>query len=82
MANRYVHHEIHLRDKLLEYLGQHRGEWIPRDVLIDMLYADREDGGPNCAVGVFYQVIHELRAADIPIEHCDAYRIPPRRTRG
>lgn len=68
-----------LRNKLIAYLGEHRGQWVTRAELLDVLYADREDGGPLNPNGVLQVIMSQLRKAGIPLETMFVYRIPPRR---
>ncbi len=68
-----------LRNKLLAYLTERRGQWVTRAELLDMLYDDRGDGGPDCASAVLLRLVFQARQAGIPIEQTSAYRLPPRR---
>lgn len=68
-----------LRNKLIAYMGERRGQWVSREELLGVLYADREDGGPMTALYVLRHLMWELRSAGIPIESTFVYRIPPRR---
>lgn len=67
-----------LVDRLISIFSTRRGQWVTRDELIDALYADREDGGPDDADGVLDQTLHRLRASGVMIESRRVYRIPPR----
>lgn len=53
--------------KLLSVLTSRRGYIVSRDTIIDQLYADREDGGPDNPGNVISVVVASLRRAGFPI---------------
>ena len=69
---------MRLVDRLIAIFSARRGEWLTREELLDALYGDREDGGPDAAEACLDQTLHRMRAAGVKIESRHTYRIPPR----
>lgn len=53
--------------RLLEYLVDHFGEWIPRVRLVSVLYGSRDDGGPLAADNVVATRLSSLRKKLAPV---------------
>lgn len=70
-----------LRNKLIAYLRQQRGQWATRADLLRLLYDGREDGGPENPDNVLQVLMSQIRRRGIPIEKMFVYRIASRRDR-
>lgn len=62
--------------KIYEALRNAHGEIVPKSALIDAMYGDREDGGPDSAETVMRICVSSLRRKlGTPIQSCTGYRI-------
>ena len=49
------------KDIVLGLLLSCKGHWVSSDVIIDALWGDDEDGGPDWAIGRLRVLVHQLR---------------------
>jgi hypothetical protein len=61
--------------RIVEVLRKRRGEFIETNDLLNAIYGDREDGGPEYAAKILHGKVHYLRAQGIPIRRVSGYTL-------